>query len=101
LLNPPSWQSLKKVKVMSFDYQLHDVIGVLGVTMIVSVYLLLQLGRLSSQSLLYSVLNGLGAALVLFSLYFEFNLSAVVIELFWLGISVLGVILALRRRAID
>jgi len=86
---------------MSFDYQLHDVIGVLGVTMIVSVYLLLQLGRLSSQSLLYSVLNGLGAALVLFSLYFEFNLSAVVIELFWLGISVLGVILALRRRAID
>ena len=83
---------------MGFNYQLHDFVGGLGVMMILSAYLLMQLDKLSSKSLLFSVLNGLGAALVLYSLYFDFNLSAVVIELFWLGISLLGVILALRRR---
>lgn len=83
---------------MNFNYELHDIVGVLGVMMIVSVYLLIQIDRLSSKSLLFSVMNGLGAFFVLCSLYFEFNLSAVVIEFFWLCISLVGIVLALRRR---
>jgi hypothetical protein len=49
------------------------------------------------QSLSYSMANGFGAALVLVSLWFNFNLSAFVIEIFWLLISLLGIIRGIRR----
>jgi hypothetical protein len=39
----------------------------------------------------------LGAALVLVSLYFEFNFSAFLIESFWLAISILGLVIGVRR----
>jgi hypothetical protein len=36
------------------------------------------------------VLNGLGALFILYSLWFDFNLSAFLIELIWLLISLVG-----------
>jgi hypothetical protein len=45
-----------------------------------------------SNSLTYSVTNAVGAALVLFSLYFEFNVSAFLVEFFWLLISIVGIV---------
>ncbi len=66
--------------------------------MIVLTYLMIQLGKISSKSLEFSILNGVGALLVLFSLYFEFNLSAFIVEFFWAVISLLGIILTIRRR---
>ncbi len=80
------------------DYSWHDVVGNLGVLLIIVTYLLLQLGRLPSQQLSYSLLNALGAALVMVSLLFEFNLSAFMIEFFWLLISLLGMVVYFRRR---
>ena len=53
-------------------------------------YLSLQTDRISSRSLIYSLLNALGAFLILISLYFQFNLSAFIIEFFWLMISLYG-----------
>ena len=47
--------------------------------------------RLSSESLLYSVLNTLGASLIIVSLLFDFNLSAFIVEAFWVIISVIGI----------
>ena len=75
-----------------------DGVGMLGAMLIVVVYFLLQVGRIDSRSLLFSVANGLGAAGIIFSLYFDFNLSAFAIELFWLVISFYGVLRALRLR---
>lgn len=83
------------------NYDWHDVLGNLGVLMIIVTYLLLQLERISSKSLGYSVVNGVGAALVIVSLYFDFNLSAFVIELFWLLISLLGVVLYFRNGTVS
>ena len=82
------------------DYELHDVIGNLGVFLIVGTYLLVQLGRMSATRLPYIVLNGLGALFILFSLYFDFNMSAFLVEITWLLISLLGAarILLGRRR---
>ena len=77
---------------------LHDVIGVSGAAMIVIAYALLQLERLSSESLAYSVANALGAALILASLTVEFNLAAFTIEAFWLIISLFGVLKFAQRR---
>ena len=71
--------------------QWYDVIGTIGVGTIIFTYVLLQTGRLRSEQLSYSVLNAAGAALILISLYFEFNLPSVVVEFFWLMISVYGI----------
>ena len=80
------------------DYLLADGIGMLGAALIVIAYFLLQTGRLDSLSLSFSVVNGLGAAGILFSLFYEFNLSAFAIESFWLVISLYGIYRALRVR---
>lgn len=73
-----------------------DGIGLAGAATIVVAYFLLQVGRLDPRSITYSAANGLGAAAILYSLAFEFNLSAFVIEFFWLAISLLGIVRARR-----
>ena len=78
--------------------EFHNVIGILGVGMIVGMYLLLQLQKVTSTGYLYSSMNAAGAALIIFSLAFEFNLAAFVIEIFWLFISLYGLVLAVRRK---
>ena len=77
----------------------YDIIGTLGVGVIVITYLLLQLGRIKSDQLVYSLLNGVGAALILISLYYDFNLPSVVVEAFWLVISIFGIIRYLTARS--
>jgi hypothetical protein len=74
---------------MSFGF--HDWIGTAGVGLVVGSYLALQLGRLSSASLAYSLFNAVGAALIAVSLLYEFNLSAFLIEVFWVLISLVGI----------
>ncbi|MDZ7644390.1 MAG: hypothetical protein U5K76_09385 [Woeseiaceae bacterium] len=76
----------------------HDVVGTLGVLFIVGTYFLLQLGRLHSTLLSFSILNAAGAALILVSLTQEFNLAAFLIESIWLLISVYGIVANLARR---
>ena len=78
------------------DYGWHDFIGNIGVAVIILSYLALQLERIDSRSFLYSILNGIGAVLVILSLMVEFNLSAFVIEAFWVLISVYGIIRRFR-----
>lgn len=80
------------------NYEWHDLIGNLGVLLIIGTYLLLQLERMPSTSLLYSLLNGAGALLILISLTQAFNLSSFIIEICWLVISGIGIAGALRRR---
>jgi hypothetical protein len=86
---------------MALDYQWHDLAGNVGVLLIVGSYFWMQLGRISGQSVAYSLANAVGAALILVSLYFDFNLSAAIIELFWLVISLMGVVLALKKPPVN
>lgn len=78
------------------DYSFYDFIGNIGVALILGAYLALQLEKVDSQTRLYSAINGLGAGLILVSLYFDFNLSAALIESVWLLISLYGVFKARR-----
>jgi hypothetical protein len=78
--------------------EVHDVVGALGVFLIVGTYLLLQLGKIGAKELRYSLVNAVGAALVLVSLYSEFNLSAALIEGFWLAISIFGLAKSIQKR---
>lgn len=85
---------------MSLDYEWHDLLGNAGLLCIVGSYFWMQIGRMSAQSPGYSVINAIGAALILISLYYDFNLSAALLEFFWLVISLIGLVLRLRRRPI-
>lgn len=71
-------------------FTLYDLIGTAGVVLIVLAYALVQTERLRPDRPVYSVLNALGAALVLISLGFDFNFPAFVVEFFWLLISLYG-----------
>ncbi len=71
-------------------YEPHDLMGNLGVLFILVTYLLLQLEKVDVSSLTYSALNAAGAALILYSLLYDFNLSAFLIESAWLAISLYG-----------
>ena len=72
------------------DYSWFDLIGNVGVLLMVVAYLLLQLEKLSGSALSYLLLNAVGAMLVMISLMFRFNLSAFLMEAFWLLISLYG-----------
>lgn len=69
-----------------------DAIGLLGVGLILSAYFLLQASRMKVTDLRYSILNGVGALLILYSLLYNWNTASVVIEIFWFSISLYGVI---------
>jgi hypothetical protein len=72
------------------NLNLFDLAGFIGVLLIVIAYLLLQLDKLPSSSPSYSLLNAVGALLIIVSLIFKFNLSAFIVEAFWFLISLLG-----------
>lgn len=83
------------------DYSWFDLIGNVGVLLMVVAYLLLQLEKLSSSAVSYLLLNAVGAVLVIISLKFRFNLSAFFMEAFWLLISLYGLTKSLlARRAV-
>ena len=77
-----------------------DFVGNLGVVILVITYLMLQLNKLSSDALAYSVLNAAGAGLIVISLLYNFNLSALVIEVFWVLISFVGIYRYFRLKAL-
>lgn len=72
-------------------YAWYDILGTVGVAVIIVTYVLLQSGRVRSEQLSYSLLNALGAVLILISLYFSFNFPSFVVEFFWLLISLFGI----------
>jgi len=80
------------------EYGWYDLAGNIGVLMMVIAYLLLQLDKLSSSAVSYLLLNALGAVLVMLSLMFRFNLSAFLMEAFWLLISLFGLAKSLLSR---
>lgn len=67
-----------------------DLVGYVGVALIVGSYFLLQTERWRSQSMRYAAANATGSALIIVSLIYQFNWPAFVIECFWLAISLYG-----------
>ncbi len=73
------------------EYTFYDFVGSIGTLIIISTYLLLQFGKIKSEILTYSLLNAIGAGLILISLVYSFNFSAFIVEFFWLLISLFGI----------
>lgn len=75
-----------------------DVFGTLGVVLIIITYAGVQSRRMIATSLSYSVLNLVGAGMIIVSLVFNFNFASFVIEIFWILISLWGILNWFRFR---
>jgi hypothetical protein len=76
----------------------YDILGTIGVGVIILAYVLLQIELIRSEQVIYSVLNAVGALLILISLYYSFNFPSFIVEFFWLLISIFGIGKSLLRR---
>ncbi len=74
------------------ELSLPDLIGISGVVLIVVAYTLLQLEKMDPKDLSFSVLNTLGALLIIVSLLFDWNLASFLMEFIWLIISLYGIL---------
>lgn len=79
-------------------YTIYDFIGNIGVFLIITAFLLLQLNKIKSENIYYSLMNLFGAAFVIISLINNFNFSAFIIEAFWIIISFIGIVKYFRNR---
>lgn len=73
-----------------------DVLGVVGVLMVLCAYFLLVAERMREAGPVYIGANILGSSLILVSLSHHFNLAATVMQAAWIGITLVGVLLRKR-----
>lgn len=79
----------------------HDWVGLIGVFVTLTAFLLLQAGRLHGTGFIYQAMNAVGAAAVVLSLLYNFNLSAFVVEAAWVAISLYGMVRGWRLRQME
>lgn len=77
----------------------YDWAGYFGVALVLLAYLLLQARMLLSNGLIYQLMNLFGATGLILSLFFgSFNLSAFLMEVAWVLISIYGLLRGWRLR---
>jgi len=74
------------------ELSLTDLIGIFGVVLIVIAYILLQVEKMDARDLSFSLLNAIGALLIIVSLMFDWNLASFLMEFIWLMISLYGIL---------
>lgn len=77
---------------MLANYGIYDFIGNIGVVCLIAAFVLIQSGRVKSEDFLYPFMNLIGGSCVIVSLFSEFNLSTLLINSFWVLISLWGLI---------
>jgi hypothetical protein len=77
------------------NYHWYDFLGNIGVFLILLAYFLLQIDKIDNRSIKFSAINLFGALFICISLYYDFNLSAFIIEFSWLLISAMGIVKSL------
>ncbi len=75
-----------------------SIIGMIGAALILAAYALLQTGRMTTDGLWYTLINLGGSLMILFSLFFDFNLPALFIEVVWITVSVIALARLCRKR---
>jgi predicted membrane protein len=79
---------------------LYNSIGLVGITLIIVAFFLLQIDKIKSTDLSYSILNLVGALFHIISLLYAFNLASLIIEIFWVAISGYGIWKFYKRRTL-
>jgi hypothetical protein len=81
-----------RLREIAPQMSVYDLIGVIGAVIAISAYFATQQGWLRATDWLFPFANLIAAIMILVSLSVDWNLPAVVIECFWLAISVYGLI---------
>jgi hypothetical protein len=76
-----------------------DALGIFGSLLIVIAYFANLRGSLATTGVAYALLNLVGASLILFSLWWTWNLPAAVMEGFWAAISAYGLVRTIQKKA--
>ena len=84
---------------MLLDMDLFQWIGFVGMVCIVYAYFLIQFDKAHKNDRRYQWLNLIGAILLTISLLVHFNLGSFLIEVFWIIITIYGMIRGKRRGA--
>lgn len=71
---------------------IYQIIGFIGMLFIVYAYFLLQAQKVEHHSLKFQILNLIGAMLLIISLLVHFNLGSFLIEVFWVIITIYGML---------
>ena len=80
-----------QICIGSMSCYISDVIGLVGVFLVLWSYLWLQLNRWAPDDLIYSATNFIGSIFIVISLLHTWNLASFVIEVAWLAISAYGI----------
>lgn len=73
-----------------YNYTWSDVVGNIGVVMLITTLWLNVSGRWHSKGWQYNLSNLIVAILLSINLYYKPNMSSIIIEIFWAGISIYG-----------
>ena len=84
--------------MVSIEMDIFQWLGFAGMLCIVLAYFLLQIGKYGVSSLIYQLLNLLGAIALIISLWVHFNLGSFLIEIFWIVITLYGIVTNLLKR---
>jgi hypothetical protein len=87
--------------IQNYNYTWSDAVGNIGVALLLTTFYLNVSGRISSQGLCYNISNLVVAILLTINLYYKPNLSSFIIEFFWAGISIYGIIQYYKARHLN
>jgi len=75
------------------DLRWYDLVGFLGVLLVLAAYASLQMRRMDGNGVWYALLNLIGSAGILIPVWYApaINWSVVFIEVAWIGISAYGI----------
>ena len=76
--------------IFEYAYTWSDFVGNIGVILIIVAFYLNVAEKIKSTDRSYNILNLIGSILLLTSLIYKPNLSNIIIEIIWGGISLMG-----------
>ncbi|HET7558082.1 MAG TPA: hypothetical protein VFK08_08425 [Rhodanobacteraceae bacterium] len=83
---------------MNINIAWPTIVGIVGTLLVLLAFFLLQARKLHGNGAIYQLLNAFGAAAIIVSLVYEFNLASMVLEIAWLLISIYGLVVGFRHR---
>lgn len=79
-------------QLLAYNYTWSDLVGNIGVVLLIYTFYANVHGTLNAQGFWYNFNNLTVAILLGINLYYKPNISSIIIEIFWLAISVYGLI---------
>ena len=77
---------------------LANIIGISGTALLIGSYYMLQKGSVKGDDWSYLWANLIAAIMIFYSLFWFWNWASVLIEIFWIGITLYGMMRKLKNR---